>query len=68
VRWNLAGWLALGSVPARLPRVIFLKFDRQRQPGADIVSVALGSVLLLAVGALVLKDVPRPSQRQPAPG
>ena len=55
VRWNLAGWLALGSVPSAFLGVVFLKAIGGGSRVQTIVSVALGSVLLLAVGALVVK-------------
>jgi uncharacterized protein len=55
VRWNLAGWLAIGSVPSAFLGVVFLKSIGSASRVQTIVSVALGSVLLLAVGALVLK-------------
>src|ERR1039457_3652589 len=55
VRWNLAGWLALGSVPSALLRVVFLQSIGSGSKGQTIVSVALGAVLLVAVAALLLK-------------
>ena len=55
VRWNLAGWLALGSVPSAFLGVVFLKSVGSGSRVQTIVSVALGAVLLLAVGALVVK-------------
>jgi hypothetical protein len=55
VRWNLAGWLALGSVPSAFLGVVFLKAVGSGTRVQTIVSVALGAVLLLAVGALVVK-------------
>ena len=55
VRWNLAGWLALGSVPAAFLGVVFLKSIGSGAKVQTIVSVALGAVLLVAVVALVLK-------------
>jgi uncharacterized membrane protein YfcA len=54
VRWNLAGWLALGSVPAAFLGVVFLKSIGGSRI-QTIISIALGAVLLLAVAALVLK-------------
>jgi uncharacterized protein len=55
VRWNLAGWLALGSVPFAFLGVVFLKSLGNATRVQAIVSVALGSVLLVAVAALLLK-------------
>lgn len=55
VRWNLAGWLALGSVPSAFLGVVFLKNIGSGNRVQTIVSVALGAVLLLAVGALLVK-------------
>jgi uncharacterized membrane protein YfcA len=55
VRWNLAGWLAIGSVPAAFLGVVFLKSIGNATRIQQVVSVALGSVLLLAVGALLFK-------------
>ena len=55
VRWNLAGWLALGSVPAAFLGVVFLKSIGHGTSVQTIVSVALGAVLLLAVVALLTK-------------
>jgi uncharacterized protein len=55
VRWGLAGWLALGSVPAAFLGVVFLKSLGNAHRIQAIVSAALGSVLLIAVAALLLK-------------
>ncbi len=55
VRWNLAGWLALGSVPSAFLGVVFLKSIGSATEVQNIVSVALGSVLLVAVLALLTK-------------
>jgi uncharacterized protein len=55
VRWGLAGWLAVGSVPSAFLGVIFLKSLGSATRIQAIVSVALGSVLLVAVAALLLK-------------
>jgi uncharacterized membrane protein YfcA len=54
VRWNLAGWLALGSVPSAFLGVVFLKTVGSTKV-QTIVSVALGAVLLVAVVALLTK-------------
>jgi uncharacterized membrane protein YfcA len=55
VRWNLAGWLALGSVPAAFLGVVFVKSIGHGARVQTIVSVALGAVLLVAVVALLTK-------------
>ncbi|HUZ71229.1 MAG TPA: sulfite exporter TauE/SafE family protein [Candidatus Saccharimonadales bacterium] len=55
VRWNLAGWLAIGSVPFAFLGVVFLKSIGSAARVQTIVSVALGSVLLVAVAALLFK-------------
>jgi uncharacterized protein len=55
VRWGLAGWLAIGSVPSAFLGVVFLKSLGNASRVQAIVSVALGAVLLLAVGALLFK-------------
>jgi uncharacterized membrane protein YfcA len=55
VRWGLAGWLAIGSVPSAFLGVVFLKSLGNATRVETIVSVALGAVLLLAVGALLFK-------------
>ncbi|MFI5285063.1 MAG: sulfite exporter TauE/SafE family protein, partial [Candidatus Dormibacteria bacterium] len=55
VRWNLAGWLAIGSVPAAFLGVVFLKLIGHGTRVQTVVSVALGVVLLIAVMALLLK-------------
>jgi uncharacterized membrane protein YfcA len=57
VRWNLAGWLALGSVPSAFLGVLFLKSIGHGTRVQTVVSVALGVVLLLAVAALLVKMV-----------
>ena len=64
VRWGLAGWLALGSVPAAFLGVVFLKSLGSAARVQSVVSVALGAVLLVAVAALVLKMVLDQRNRQ----
>ena len=68
VRWNLAGWLALGSVPSAFLGVIFVKSIGHGTRVQTIVSVALGAVLLLAVVRTGREDVPGPPQRHLARG
>jgi uncharacterized membrane protein YfcA len=55
VRWNLAGWLAIASVPSAFAGVAFIKSLGSGARIQTIVSVALGSVLLVAVAALLVK-------------
>jgi uncharacterized membrane protein YfcA len=55
VRWNLVGWLAIASVPSAFLGVVFLKSLGNATRIQQIVGVALGSVLLLAVAALLVK-------------
>ncbi len=55
VRWNLVGWLAIASVPSAFLGVVFLKSLGNATRVQQIVGIALGSVLLLAVAALLLK-------------
>jgi uncharacterized membrane protein YfcA len=55
VRWPLVRWLALGSVPGAFLGVTFLKLLGKGAKVQSVVQVALGSVLLLSVTALVVK-------------
>jgi len=55
VRWNLAAWLAVGSVPSAFLGVLFLKAIGSASRVETIISVALGAVLLPAVAALLFK-------------
>jgi uncharacterized membrane protein YfcA len=55
VRWGLAGWLAIGSVPTAFLGVVFLRSIGSASKVEAFISVALGSVLLLAVAALLVK-------------
>ncbi len=55
VRWNLAAWLAIASVPAAFLGVVFVRSIGSASRVEAVISVALGSVLLLAVAALLLK-------------
>ena len=57
VRWGLVRWLALGSVPGALMGVSFLRLFGKGHTVQSVVSVALGSVLLLSVTALAGKWV-----------
>ncbi len=55
VRWRLAAWLAIASVPAAFLGVVAVRAVGSASRVEAIISVALGSVLLLAVAALLLK-------------
>ena len=55
VRWPLVGWLVLGSVPAAFLGVVFLRVLGRGHAVQNVVSLALGSVALLAVLAMALK-------------
>ena len=55
VRWNLAGWLAIGSVPAAIHAWLILNSNAHGNRVQTEVSEALGVVLLIAVLALLLK-------------
>jgi uncharacterized membrane protein YfcA len=55
VEWRLALWLALGSVPAAFSGVVLLRAIGRGSQVQSIVEVALGAVLLLAVGAIAVK-------------
>jgi hypothetical protein len=55
VRWNLVGWLAIASVPSAFLGVVFLKSLGNATRIQAIVAIVLGSVLLFAVAALLLK-------------
>jgi len=55
VRWPLVRWLALGSVPAAFLGVIFLRSLGNGHAVQNVVSIALGGAVLLAVAAVVVK-------------
>jgi uncharacterized membrane protein YfcA len=55
VRWPLVRWLALGSVPAAFLGVLFLRALGHGRAVQNIVSIALGVAVLLAVVALLVK-------------
>ncbi len=55
IRWSLAAWLALASVPSAFLGVVAVRALGGASRLEAIISVALGSVLLLAVAALLLK-------------
>jgi uncharacterized protein len=65
VRWPLVGWLALGSVPTAFLGVVFLRSLGHGAAVQNVVQAALGSVLLLCVGGVLLRaGIDR--RRQPA--
>src|SRR5689334_7674551 len=51
VRWRLAMWMAIGSIPAAFLGVVFIRLVTGGKHLQSIVGVALGAVLLLAVAA-----------------
>lgn len=55
VRWSLAAWLAMASVPAAFLGVVFVRSITSASRVQAVISVALGAVLLLAVAALLFK-------------
>ncbi len=55
VRWPLVRWLALGSVPAAFLGVIFLRSVGKGHAVQNVVSIALGGAVLLALVAVVVK-------------
>src|SRR5437588_6102634 len=55
VRWSLAGWLSLGSVPAAFLGVVSLRQFGHGAAVQHVVQLALGSVLLLCVAAVLLR-------------
>jgi len=55
VNWRLVGWLSAGSVPAAFAGVAFLRFLGRGAALQNAVQLALGTVLLLAVGAMTVK-------------
>jgi uncharacterized protein len=64
VRWALVGWLAMGSVPAAFLGVVFLRSLGHGATVQNVVQAALGSVLLLCVGGVVLRgSIDRRRQR-----
>ena len=57
VKWPLVRWLALGSVPAAFLGVLFLRSLGKGHAVQNVVSIALGVAVLLAVLALVVKTL-----------
>ncbi|MBV9100060.1 MAG: sulfite exporter TauE/SafE family protein [Candidatus Dormibacteraeota bacterium] len=55
VQWRLAGWLVAGSVPSAFIGVLFLRALGNGRAVENVVSLALGSVLLVAVAAMLMK-------------
>jgi uncharacterized membrane protein YfcA len=68
IRWPLVRWLALGSVPGALLGVTFLKLLGKGATVQSVVQIALGSVLLLSVTALLVKWLFDRSRRDSAIG
>jgi uncharacterized protein len=59
VDWRLVGWLCLGSVPAAFGGVLVSKALGTGARVQDVVQIALGVALLLAVLGLILRAVSR---------
>jgi uncharacterized protein len=55
VRWPLVAWLSLGSVPSAFIGVVALRLLVRGSRIQNVVQLALGSVLLIAVAAVALK-------------
>src|SRR5437016_3055357 len=55
VRWRLALWMAIGSIPAAFCGVVFIRLVANGKHLQSIVAVALGVVLLVAVAAVGMK-------------
>ena len=56
VRWGMVRWLVLGSVPSAVAGVAFLRLFGTGKAVQTVVSLALGAVVLLAVGAMLVKS------------
>lgn len=57
IEWKIVGWLALGSVPASVLTLLLLHvFAPDPQGLSGIVSVALGTALILTAGALIFRE------------
>lgn len=67
IQWRLAAWLAMASVPAAFLGVVAVHSLTGASRVQAVISVALGSVLLLAVAALLLK-MALDHRRPAAPG
>ena len=63
VDWRLVGWLCVGSVPAAFCGVLISKALGQGARVQDVVQIALGIALLLAVAGLVLRGYTRLRER-----
>ncbi len=55
VRWALVRWLAIGSVPAAFLGVVFLRSLGKGHTVQNVVSLALGGAVLLAVASVLIK-------------
>src|SRR6185369_16842852 len=55
VNWSLVRWLCLGSVPSAFCGVLLARLLPQGAQVQDVVRVALGAALLLAVAGLLIK-------------
>ncbi len=57
VQWGLVGWLAAGSVPAAFAGVFVIKAVGDTSGVQDGLTILLGTALLVATAAIVLKGV-----------
>jgi len=57
VRWGLVAWLALGSTPAAFLGVVVLTHVAHGKAVQNVVQLALGSVLLLCVLAVIVRSL-----------
>lgn len=55
VQWQLAGWLAVGSVPAAFLSVIVLRLLFRGSAVQNVMQLVLGAVLLIAVASMAVK-------------
>jgi uncharacterized membrane protein YfcA len=77
VNWGLVRWLCLGSVPSAFLGVLLMRAIGDGDRVQDVVRIALGVALLLAVAGLLLKvyrredpsagDAPKPIKVRPIP-
>jgi uncharacterized membrane protein YfcA len=57
VHWGLVGWLAAGSVPAAFAGVLVIKAVGDASGVQDDLTILLGTALLVATAAIVLKGI-----------
>jgi uncharacterized membrane protein YfcA len=57
VQWRVVRWLCLGSIPSAFLGVVFLRSFGSGRTVQNVVSLALGSVVLMAVAAVIVKTL-----------